>query len=236
VLKVRIKFEKTGVMKYVGHLDMMRYFQKAIRRAGIDVAFSEGFSPHMIMSFAYPLGVGMTSSGEYFDLEINTPMSTAEMGRLFNSVMVEGVRVLSVRKIPDDKKSKGMSLVAAADYYVDFRPGMEPKQDYKKLISAFMAQPSVVMLKKTKRSVEETDIRPMIYRFEAVDQRLFMQLQSGSAKNLKPDLVMEAFYRYMGEEILPFAWMIHRQEIYADVGSEKKRKLVTLESLGEIIE
>ena len=70
-------------MKYIGHLDMMRFFQKAIRRAGIDVAYSEGFSPHMIMSFAYPLGVGMTSSGEYFDLEINTPLSTAEMGPPF---------------------------------------------------------------------------------------------------------------------------------------------------------
>ena len=63
-MKVRVKFEKTGPMKYIGHLDMMRFFQKAIRRAGIDVAYSEGFSPHMIMSFAYPLGVGMTSSGE----------------------------------------------------------------------------------------------------------------------------------------------------------------------------
>lgn len=234
-MKVRVKFEKTGAMKFVGHLDMMRYFQKAIRRAGIDVAFSEGFSPHMIMSFAYPLGVGMTSSGEYFDLEVNTPMSTAEMGRRFNSVMAEGVRVLSVRKIPEDKKSKGMSLVAAADYFVDFRPGLEPKQDYRKYISAFMAQPSVIMLKKTKKNVEETDIRPMIYRFESVDNRLFLQLASGSARNLKPDLVMEAFYRYMGEEVLPFAWMIHRQEIYADMGDEKRRKLVTLESLGEII-
>ncbi|MGI6008187.1 MAG: TIGR03936 family radical SAM-associated protein [Ruminococcus sp.] len=236
MLKIRVKFEKNGVMKYVGHLDMMRFFQKAVRRAGIDVAFSGGYSPHMIMSFAYPLGVGVTSSGEYFDMEINTPMSTAELGRRFNSVMVEGVRVLSARKIPGDKKNKGMSLVAAADYFVDFRPGMEPKQDYKNELSAFMAQPSVMMLKKTKRSVEETDIRPMIYRFEVVGQRLFMQLASGSARNLKPDLVMEAFYRYMGEEVLPFSWLIHRQEIYADVGDGCCRKLVTLESLGEIIE
>lgn len=235
-MKVRVKFEKTGPMKYIGHLDMMRFFQKAIRRAGIDVAYSEGFSPHMIMSFAYPLGVGITSSGEYFDLEINTPLSTAEMGRRFNSVMVEGVRVLSVREIPDDKKNKGMSLVAAADYYVDFAPGMEPAQDWKAAVSAFMAQPSVMMLKKTKRSMEETDIRPMIYRFEVENQRLFLQLASGSARNLKPDLVMEAFYRYMGEEIRPFAWKIHRQEIYADVGTEENRKLVTLESLGKIIE
>lgn len=55
-------------MKFIGHLDVMRYFQKALRRAGMDVAFSEGFSPHMIMSFAAPLGVGITSSGEYFVL------------------------------------------------------------------------------------------------------------------------------------------------------------------------
>ena len=57
-------------MKFIGHLDIMRYFQKAIRRANIPIAFSGGFSPHMIMSFAAPLGVGVTSAGEYFDMEL----------------------------------------------------------------------------------------------------------------------------------------------------------------------
>ena len=57
-------------MKFVGHLDTMRYFQKAIRRANLPVAFSGGYSPHMIMSFAAPLGVGTESLGEYFDLEL----------------------------------------------------------------------------------------------------------------------------------------------------------------------
>ena len=56
-MKVRIKFRKQGVMKFIGHLDVMRYFQKAIRRADIDIAYTEGFSPHMILSFAAPLGV-----------------------------------------------------------------------------------------------------------------------------------------------------------------------------------
>ena len=51
-------------MKFIGHLDIMRYFQKAIRRAEIPIAFTSGFSPHMIMSFANPLGVGLTSDGE----------------------------------------------------------------------------------------------------------------------------------------------------------------------------
>ena len=75
VLKVRIKFRKYGAMKFIGHLDMMRYFQKAMRRAGIPIAFSGGYSPHMIMSFANPLGVGLTSEGEYFDIELTRPMA-----------------------------------------------------------------------------------------------------------------------------------------------------------------
>lgn len=65
-MKVRIKFAKTGHMKFVGHLDTMRYFQKAIRRAELPVAFSGGYSPHMIMSFAAPLGVGNYQSRGIF--------------------------------------------------------------------------------------------------------------------------------------------------------------------------
>ena len=57
-MKVRVKFSKEGPIKFIGHLDVMRYFQKAIRRAGIDIAYSAGFSPHPILSFAplFPLG------------------------------------------------------------------------------------------------------------------------------------------------------------------------------------
>ena len=78
-MKVRIKFSKEGPMKFVGHLDTMRYFQKAIRRAELPVAFSGGYSPHMIMSFAVPLGVGMESLGDYFDLEMAKDMATSEI-------------------------------------------------------------------------------------------------------------------------------------------------------------
>ena len=63
MIKIRIKFRKYGVMRFIGHLDIMRYFQKAMRRAEIDICYSEGFSPHQIMSFAAPLGVGITSDG-----------------------------------------------------------------------------------------------------------------------------------------------------------------------------
>ena len=58
-MKIRVKFKKWGCMKFIGHLDMMRYFQKAVRRADIDIRYSEGYSAHQIMSFAAPLGVGI---------------------------------------------------------------------------------------------------------------------------------------------------------------------------------
>ena len=72
-MKIRIKFRKYGNMKFIGHLDVMRYFQKAIRRADVGIRYSEGFSPHQIMSFAAPLGVGITSEGEYLDIEVVPP-------------------------------------------------------------------------------------------------------------------------------------------------------------------
>ncbi len=67
----RIKFAKYGVVRYIGHLDVMRYFQKAIRRSGLPVVYSQGFSPHQLMSFALPLGVGVTSDGEYMEVEFD---------------------------------------------------------------------------------------------------------------------------------------------------------------------
>ena len=78
-MRVRIKFTKTGCLKFIGHLDVMRFFQKAIRRAELPVSLSEGFSPHMLMSFAAPLGVGKTSSGEYFDLDLKEEIPESEI-------------------------------------------------------------------------------------------------------------------------------------------------------------
>ena len=88
-------------MKFIGHLDIMRYFQKAIRRADIDIAFTEGFSPHMIMSFAAPIGVGVESVGEYFDIELKSADSTEEMMRRLNAAMVEGMEIVNIVQVPD---------------------------------------------------------------------------------------------------------------------------------------
>ena len=82
-------------MKFIGHLDVMRYFQKAMRRADVDIRYSEGFSPHQIMSFASPLGVGLVSNGEYMDIEVLSTGTSEEMVNRLNDVMVDGIKVLS---------------------------------------------------------------------------------------------------------------------------------------------
>ena len=104
-MNIRIKFQKYGVMKFIGHLDMMRYFQKAIRRADIDIAYSEGYSPHQIMSFAAPLGVGVTSDGEYLDIEVKSSKSSKESIHALNETMTEGISILEYRKLPDTAKT-----------------------------------------------------------------------------------------------------------------------------------
>ena len=101
-MKLRIKFTKSGVMVFIGHLDMMRYFQKAMRRADIDIAYSQGFNPHQIMSFALPLGVGVYSDGEYLDIEANSITSSEDMCKRLNEVMVDGVTVESVKLLADN--------------------------------------------------------------------------------------------------------------------------------------
>ena len=237
-LKVRVKFAKEGAMKFIGHLDIMRYFQKAVKRANLDVAFSEGFSPHMIMSFASPLGVGITSTGEYFDMELKSATTSSDMVKRLNDAMAEGMKILSIRQVEDGKASKAMSLVAAADYRLKFRETAKLPENWKeKLEELFKAQKEIVILKKTKKSEKELDIRPFIYKLSLEEKdEIFMQLAAGSSNNTKPELVMEAFAAFMEISYENLKFMIHRCELYADTGSDEERNLVSLEDLGEEIE
>lgn len=231
-MKVRVKFSKTGAMKFIGHLDIMRYFQKALRRADIDIAFTEGYSPHMILSFAAPIGVGVESYGEYFDMELKSWDSSAEMMERLNKAMVEGVEILSMVQVPDGKASKAMSLVAAADYRVSFRDGCEPCDNWEKKFVEFINLPQIIIVKKTKKSEQELDLKPLIHKLQVDGKQIFMQVSAGSSMNLKPDLVMEAFFNYLGKEWNPLAIMVTRLEVYA----ETEEGLASLEALGENIE
>lgn len=235
-MKVRIKFSKTGHTKFIGHLDTMRYFQKAVRRAELPIAFSGGYSPHMIMSFAAPLGVGITSQGEYFDMELTETVPTNEIVRRLNDTMAEGFRVLAARQVEDGKAGKAMSLVAAADYYIEFREGKEPEADWKKKIPEFLNQKEILVSKVTKNGEKMVDIRPYVYKMGIQEDKIFMMLASASANYTKPETVMNAFIQWLGEDPKPFACMIERLEVYADKGKDENHKFVTLEALGEEVE
>ncbi len=243
-MKARIKFRKYGVMKFIGHLDVMRFFQKAMRRARIPIAFTEGFSPHMIMSFAQPLGVGLTSDGEYLDVELTEPISSDRAVRQLNEVMVEGMEIVSFVQIADDKKASGMTIVAAAEYEVTFLESEKTSDiriglpgDCKKQIEDFLCQKQMIVWKKSKKSEREVDIRPLIYEMDADVQEstIHLLLAAGSEENLKPDLVMGEFLKFIGKNAEDTPLHYHRLEIYAKnpaYNEMDKRRFVTLESLG----
>lgn len=221
-------------MKFVGHLDIMRYFQKAMRRANIDIAYSEGYSPHQVMSFALPLGVGITSDGEYLDIETKSYITSKEAMQQLNGTMAEGIEVLSFRQLSDSTKN-AMSIVAAADYVISFRAGSEPDSNWESKINDFFHQDEIVVTKTSKKSVKEVDIKPMIYSIAAESGQVSMQIATGSVSNLKPELVMQAFCEYIGFELKEFALMIHRKELYANIGDENNLELISLEQMGEDI-
>lgn len=236
-MKVRIKFYKHGPVKFIGHLDIMRYFQKAMRRAEIDIKYSEGFSPHQVMSFAAPLGVGLTSNGEYMDIEVNSMIDTKTLIDRLNAVMVEGIMVTDCCVL-DERAKNAMSLVAAADYTLTFREGKEPSDlgSFFTGLADFMNQPEILITKKTKKGEKEVDIKSGIYELSAEDERIFMKVSSGSADNLKPELVLEAYYQFLGLELPEFAFHIQREEVYGNTGDEETRNLVPLGLMGESCE
>lgn len=227
-MKARIKFRKYGCMKFIGHLDIMRFFQKVMRRADIPIAFTGGFSPHMIMSFANPLGVGLTSDGEYFDIELTEDIDMEAAVTRMNNVVVEGIEVVNMVPISDEKKQTGMTIVAAADYRSTLRKGAFP-EDWKEQAKAFIAQPSIGIVKKTKKSEKEVDIKPMIYQFEVQDDSIYMLVATGSVENLKPELVMQAFCQYLGVDTDTVAFAHHRLDVYANIGTEDKKEFVSLD-------
>lgn len=187
-MKVRMKMTKTGPIRYVGHLDFMRFFQKALRRSGILTAFSKGYSPHMIISFASPLGVGLESLAEYVDVDLayrdafplaesdvqhlkNMGLENEELpeapasevlAEMVNKEMPEGIRILMMNRV--GLTDKAMALVRGADYLVFLEEGFLADINLTAAIEQFLAEESVIIHKVTPKSESDVDIRPLIYK------------------------------------------------------------------------
>ena len=231
-MRVRIKFSKHGVVKFIGHLDIMRYFQKAIRRAGIDVTYTTGFSPHQVMSFAAPLGVGHYSNGEYLDIEVNSHNGRQDMIDRLNGAMVPGIVIKNIVALGDNA-GNAMASVAAAGYTLEWKEGYEVPSNLEEAVSKFFGQESIMVTKQTKKSTLELDLKPGIYEIKASENSIYMLVDASSSGNIKPTLLLEAFYDFAGMEFDPLAIQITREETYTDIGKNGKRNLVPLDAVGE---
>ena len=248
-MKVRVRFSKNGPARFLGHLDVMRYFQKALRRSGTPCAYSGGFSPHMIMSFAEPLGLGVASEGEYFDVELEytdpferdpsssfpDPPSSAALMESWNRVMVEGFRVLSIRRIGAGRRGNAMAILAAASYTVTFT--FDDPSRLAMLCGEFMAMSEVNVLKETKSGTKNVNIRPLVYdlhTLESEDGRgcLSMLLAAGSEANLKPLPVVRALLKDEAETYADTDLQICRTDMFA---RDDRGGLISLGDTGEEI-
>ncbi len=179
-------YEKTDNAKYISHLDFVRTYNRTMRRAGLPVAFSEGFNPHPLLSFALPLSVGYTSRCELLELKLTEELAEEEIRDRLNAVIPEGIRILSAHR----GKSR-MKKLRFARYIVT--PERVPED-----IGGFMALKETVIDKKTKSGVKDTDIRPDIREIRLLSNgRMEMILSAGSDRNLKPDVVVKAMNKYI---------------------------------------
>ena len=221
---LRFKFKKYGPIVYIGHLDIMRFFQKAIRRSGIDAAYTEGFSPHLKLSFAQPLSVGVETDGDYFDLEMETLPDLNTLVSEMNKQCVDGIEILNVTLLNDDVQN-GMSSVKAADYIYSFESLLGEKE----LLDKFFSQETYIFEYVRKEKTKVKDLMEDIYEYKILsDTELLVKVNSSSAGNLKADVVIEALEKYgLKAKCLKYK----RLDLYT---TDSEGKFLSLRDQGEV--
>lgn len=217
--KYRIKYTKGPELRFVSHLDIMRVFQRAVKRAKLPIEYSHGFNPHQIMSFANPLSLGMTSIGEYCDVEFTTGVDTKEIKDRLNAVMNDGIDIVNVTKMAQDA-GNAMASISACEYEIYFNELMD-KETVGKYAEAFFNRKEIITMKKTKNNYKETDIRPDIFELKDISDdecgKLMVVLAAGSIRSLRADLVAENFCRFAGVEFNKYKVRYRRNDMYREL-------------------
>jgi radical SAM-linked protein len=222
-----VVFEKGELLRHIGHLDLMRAMQRALRRAGLPVAYSQGFNPHMVMNFASPLSVGAAGTREIMDVGLAQEMDGETFAARLNDALPPALRVAEARLIEDNHPAP-MSLLRAAAYemLVDEPAGETLAQS----IPAFLQKESIPAMRKTKSGDKPCDIRPMIYELSARKvgeaSLFFATLALREEATLKPDLLMTSLSQECGIDCPGFS--LKRVMLY---GQGPDGGLVPLQSL-----
>ncbi len=207
---IRIKFSKTGRMKYISHLDLNRFFQRCFKRSGVPVWVTEGFNPHIYLNFLLPLSLGQESIAELVDLKFTEEISHEKAKEMLNAVLPEGFEILEVSE-PINKPT----LIASARYNLVFEETGEEE------ISSFLELPKIEVLKKTKRKEFIVDLKEEmtdISRYEDEGRpSLSVTLSATENRMINPELIVKAMEEYLKREVF---CRITRTNILMENGKE----------------
>lgn len=198
-MRMVVKFSKDNDVRFVSHLDMLRLFQRAFRRAGLPLVYSQGFNPHPLISFATALAVGATSDSEYLDVVLSKKISTQEFKDRVNAVLPLGISVAEAIDAEDSRKSL-TTIMRSATYEVNIitEDRIDGLADaVEKLLSG-----EIIVTKRTKGGIKDVDIRPMVIAVDVVETKEknaclhICGILSGEG-GLNIDLFMKALYEKM---------------------------------------
>lgn len=193
-------FSKNSSARFISHLDLLRTFERAIRRASLPVAFSKGFNPHSLISFAAPLPVGVAGESECMEVVLTGDVPPERICSLLNNVLPEGVNLKSAWQVQDDAPPI-MVITKKASYRLEVETKKPLTNEWvDKYIKSFLSLSEIIVKKKAKEKegpVKAHDIRPGIYNMKGYlnNKKIIfeMGLQAGSNGNVRPQEVLQAF-------------------------------------------
>ena len=218
-------FEKGERIRHIGHLDIQRSVQRGLRRSGLPVAYSNGFNPHILITFASALSTGACGKREIMDVTMAEEVSPEEFLEKMNRAMPPEMR-LSEARVLDQKHPALMASLRAAKYDLLIRDA-EQAEKLAAAIPAMMARETVTAMRKTKTALKECDIKPLIYDLKAEGQHILATLTLTEQEACKPGMLIDALSREAGIEG-EVRMLITRTAL---LGMDEAEKLVPLETL-----
>lgn len=222
-MRALIRFGKQPRLRFISHLDLQRFFQRALNRTGLPIAYSQGFNPHPVMSFGSALALGWTSEYEILDVKLSAPMGRKRTEEAMRAALPEDLPVLEVRLV-EDRHPAPMAMVKMADYRVTLEG--ETADAVIAQIPQFLDQTCVMGIKKTKSGEREINVRPLAIAIEPQTDGFSARLMLTEKDTLKPDLLVRVLAKMAGVA-LPEA-RIHRMTL---LGADEAGQLQPLMSL-----
>ncbi len=184
-MKMLAVFEKGARLRHIGHLDLMRAMQRALRRSSLPIRYSQGFNPHILLSFAAPLSLGAVGMREVMEVALERDVTAEEFTSRLSGALPPDIRLLSCRAVEDAHKPP-MALLRAARYRIDPRGECGLTEEH---LAAFLRKESIPAVKKTKSGEKEIDLKPMIHELMLRDGHIFCTLDLYEQQSCKPELL-----------------------------------------------